>query len=103
MKIAIISTIVASALMAATPLMQDAKKAGLMPIPSKQKELNKLIDNPKNPITYAKVELGKNFSLIQDFQKVDLSAVIHVTTLELVELMDCKLLLDINGLKTLTI
>jgi cytochrome c peroxidase len=59
MKIAIISTIVASALMATTPLMQDAKKAGLIPIPSKQKELNKLIDNPKNPITAAKVELGK--------------------------------------------
>jgi cytochrome c peroxidase len=59
MKVAIISTIVASALMAATPLAQDAKKAGLMPIPSNQKELNKLIDNPKNPITPAKVELGK--------------------------------------------
>ncbi len=59
MKVAIISTIVASALMAATPLMQDAKKAGLMPIPSNAQELSKLIDNPKNPITPAKVELGK--------------------------------------------
>ena len=59
MKIAIISTIVASALMAATPLMQDAKKAGLLPIPVKLQELYKLIDNPKNPITYEKTQLGK--------------------------------------------
>ncbi|MBU0631562.1 cytochrome-c peroxidase [bacterium] len=43
----------------ATPLIQDAKNAGLLPIPADKKELNKLIDNPKNPITKEKVELGK--------------------------------------------
>jgi len=59
MKIAVLlSTVTAVALMA-TPLMKDAKNAGLVPIPAKQKEINKLIDNPKNPITKAKVELGK--------------------------------------------
>ena len=59
MKIAIISTVVVSALIAGTPLMVDAKKAGLIPIPSNQIELNKLIDTTRNPITPAKVELGK--------------------------------------------
>lgn len=58
MKIAVVSTLVAATLMA-TPLIQDAKNAGLKPIPANKKELNKLIDNPKNPITPAKVELGK--------------------------------------------
>lgn len=41
------------------PLMDKAKKAGLLPIPADEKELNKLIDNPKNPITAEKIELGK--------------------------------------------
>ena len=59
MKIAVLlSTVTAVALMA-TPLMKDAKNAGLVPIPAKQKELYKLTDNPKNPISKAKVELGK--------------------------------------------
>lgn len=40
-------------------LIDTAKEAGLKPIPSSQSELLKLIDNPKNPITEAKVELGK--------------------------------------------
>jgi cytochrome c peroxidase len=40
-------------------LMDDAKKAGLKPIPTDKKELNKLIDNPKNPLNDAKVRLGK--------------------------------------------
>ncbi|MDQ1338064.1 MAG: cytochrome c peroxidase [Campylobacterota bacterium] len=48
----------ASSLLAST-LANDAKNAGLKPIPSSKIELSKLIDNPKNPITSAKVELGK--------------------------------------------
>jgi len=48
----------AASLMASS-LVQDAQNAGLKPIPASQSELLKLIDNPKNPITKAKVELGK--------------------------------------------
>ncbi|MCK4874497.1 MAG: cytochrome C biogenesis protein CcsA, partial [Sulfurimonas sp.] len=43
----------------ASSLATDAKKAGLKPIPSSATELLKLIDNPKNPITPKKIELGK--------------------------------------------
>jgi len=43
----------------ASNLADDAKKAGLAPIPNSTTELLKLIDNPKNPITPKKVELGK--------------------------------------------
>jgi len=48
----------AASLMAGS-LVQDAKNAGLKPIPASKSELFKLIDNPKNPITKAKVKLGK--------------------------------------------
>ncbi len=48
----------ASSLLASN-LVNDAKNAGLKPIPKSKVELSKLIDNPKNPITNAKVELGK--------------------------------------------
>lgn len=40
-------------------LVQEAKDAGLAPIPSSKAELLKLIDNPKNHITDEKVNLGK--------------------------------------------
>lgn len=40
-------------------LMQKAKDAGLKPIPKSKLEVLKLVDNPKNPITDCKVELGK--------------------------------------------
>jgi len=40
-------------------LVKKAQNAGMKPIPSSQSELMKLIDNPKNPITAAKVTLGK--------------------------------------------
>ncbi len=40
-------------------LIQKAKEAGLKPIPSEMSELMKLIDNPKNPLTKGKIELGK--------------------------------------------
>lgn len=43
----------------ASTLATEAKKAGLKPIPQSQSEILKLVDDAKNPITDAKVELGK--------------------------------------------
>jgi cytochrome c peroxidase len=43
----------------AASLVDQAKEAGLAPIPSSQTELLKLTDKAENPITDAKVELGK--------------------------------------------
>ncbi len=40
-------------------LLNQAKQAGLKPIPQSNLEILKLVDNPKNPITDCKVELGK--------------------------------------------
>lgn len=40
-------------------LIKKAKDAGLKPIPNSQLEIIKLVDDPKNPITASKVELGK--------------------------------------------
>ena len=40
-------------------LLDQAKNAGLKPIPQSTLEILKLVDNPKNPITDSKVELGK--------------------------------------------
>ncbi|MDF1880975.1 cytochrome C biogenesis protein CcsA, partial [Sulfurimonas sp. MAG313] len=57
-KIVILSTLITSIVMA-SPLMKQAKDAGLVAIPNSSKEVRKLIDNPKNPITKEKVELGK--------------------------------------------
>ena len=48
----------ASVVMGAS-LVQEAKDAGLKPIPSDKAALMKLIDDPRNPITAKKVELGK--------------------------------------------
>lgn len=58
MKIFVLSTLVAASLIAGT-LQNDAKKAGLKPIPASKAALTKLTSNPKNPTTAAKVELGK--------------------------------------------
>ena len=58
MKLLSTLTLTTSLLMA-SPLIKEAKDAGLKPIPSSQTELLKLIDNPNNPITNAKIELGK--------------------------------------------
>ncbi len=58
MKTALITLVTASSLMAGS-LVQDAKNAGLMPIPASKLALMKLIDNPKNHITDAKVKLGE--------------------------------------------
>lgn len=57
-KTAILSTLAVSIVMGSA-LTDQAKNAGLVVIPSDSKELRKLVDNPKNPITDAKVELGK--------------------------------------------
>jgi cytochrome c peroxidase len=60
MKSVLIGSVIAVTLSAATtPLMKEALNAGLKPIPTNKKELMKLIDNPQNPITKAKVKLGK--------------------------------------------
>lgn len=40
-------------------LISNAQIAGMLPIPSSPSKLLRLIDNPKNPITKAKVTLGK--------------------------------------------
>ena len=58
MKIVLLSILVTSSMMASS-LINEAKNAGLKAIPESQTELYKLIDNPKNPITNAKVNLGK--------------------------------------------
>ncbi|MCL4431669.1 MAG: cytochrome-c peroxidase [Epsilonproteobacteria bacterium] len=58
MKIFVLSTLVASALIAGS-LQSEAQKAGLKPIPASKTALTKLTSNPKNPTTTAKVELGK--------------------------------------------
>ena len=57
-KVVAISTLVASVVMA-SPLMKQAKESGLVAIPSNAKELRKLVDDPRNPMTDAKIELGK--------------------------------------------
>ena len=58
MKLLTTFTLTTSLLMASS-LVKEAKDAGLRAIPSSQTELLKLIDNPNNPITDAKIELGK--------------------------------------------
>ena len=58
MKTLLLSAIVASSVMGAS-LVDEAKSAGLNPIPASAKALEKLTSNPKNPTTAAKVELGK--------------------------------------------
>ncbi len=58
MKIVTLS-VIASVALSASGLVQVADKAGLKSIPESTLELLKLTDNPKNPITESKVELGK--------------------------------------------
>ena len=59
MKTVLTLAIATTSILSASSLTDDAKNAGLTPIPTSSLELMKLIDNPKNPITDAKVELGK--------------------------------------------
>lgn len=58
MKIALTLAFTSLSLMAST-LNTQAKEAGLVPIPASKVALMKLIDDPRNNITNAKVELGK--------------------------------------------
>jgi len=69
-KMALISLTTAS-LMAGS-LAQDAKNAGLLPIPASQSALLKLTDNPKNPITQAKVKLGEKLYMDPRLSKSEL-------------------------------
>jgi len=55
----LVSAMLSGSLFAADALIDKAKEAGLQPIPVATADLLKLIDDPKNPITDAKVELGK--------------------------------------------
>lgn len=57
-KTIVLSAVAVSVMMGAS-LVKQAKEAGLVAIPSSSKELRKLIDDANNPITNAKVELGK--------------------------------------------
>ncbi|MDD5716576.1 MAG: cytochrome-c peroxidase [Sulfuricurvum sp.] len=58
MKAFMISAIITSTVMGAS-LINDAKTAGLKPIPANPKSVEKLTSNPNNKTTSAKVELGK--------------------------------------------
>ncbi|MBU0721113.1 cytochrome-c peroxidase [bacterium] len=58
MKIALSLLLATTGLMAAS-LQEQAKEAGLKPIPAGKTELMQLIDNTENKITDAKIELGK--------------------------------------------
>ncbi|MDY0120484.1 MAG: cytochrome-c peroxidase [Sulfurimonas sp.] len=58
MKTTLSLLLVGSSLMASS-LVDTAKQNSLEAIPTSKSELMKLIDNPKNPITDAKAELGK--------------------------------------------
>jgi cytochrome c peroxidase len=59
MKKIIALALATTSILMASSLTVEAEKAGLKAIPASSTELMKLIDNPKNPITDAKVELGK--------------------------------------------
>jgi len=59
MKNMILATIATTSILMSASLQTDAKNAGLKPIPASKAELMKIINNPKNPITDAKAELGK--------------------------------------------
>ncbi|HIP19801.1 MAG TPA: cytochrome-c peroxidase [Sulfurimonas sp.] len=52
-------TVLTTSVIFASSLSKDARDAGLVAIPADKAELAKLIDNPKNPITAEKTELGK--------------------------------------------
>ncbi len=58
-KTVIFSTFIALSSFASASLVDDAKKAGFTPIPTTMYKLSKIIDNPKNSLNKAKVELGK--------------------------------------------
>jgi len=55
----ILSVVAISTMLSADALSKSAKEVGLMPIPTDKIALMKLINNPNNPISDAKVTLGK--------------------------------------------
>jgi len=57
--VSMVAILALSTVVNADDLLDQAKKSGLLPIPSDKASLMKLIDNPKNPITSEKVELGR--------------------------------------------
>lgn len=59
MSLAVLTSLFANASIESDALIKKAKSAGLVAIPSDKKDLFKLIDNPKNHLTNAKIELGK--------------------------------------------
>ncbi len=59
MKKALLLSVAVTSSLVAGNLIKEANDAGLSPIPNDKKSLMKLIDNAKNPITDAKIELGK--------------------------------------------
>ncbi len=59
LNIVLSGLLVASVGFAGESLMMKAKNAGLKPIPQSKLKLLKLIDDPANPMTDAKIELGK--------------------------------------------
>ena len=52
-------SIIVSATVMASPLVKQAKDAGLVAIPADKAAVMKLVDNPKNHLTPEKIELGK--------------------------------------------
>ena len=54
----VLGSMMATVVMAGS-LVSDAKNAGLLAIPTSESALLKMIDNPNNPITQEKTELGK--------------------------------------------
>jgi cytochrome c peroxidase len=55
----LVTCVIGSSMLMGANLVEKAKQHGLVPIPNSKLELLKIIDNPKDPITDAKVELGK--------------------------------------------
>ena len=62
-SVGVVAVTLLTCTLSADALADQAKKAGLKPIPSNKKELMKLIDNPKNPVTAQKVTLGAKLYL----------------------------------------
>ncbi len=58
-KLIIGAALMSISAVASDALIAKAKGVGLQPIPNKVSEVLKLIDNPNNPLTKEKVELGK--------------------------------------------
>lgn len=57
----LVTCVIGSSMLMGASLVDKAKKNGLIAIPQSQLQLLKLIDNPKDPITPLKVDLGKKF------------------------------------------